>query len=219
MRRPTLALISGFSLLVSGCVPVALGAGAGYVGLQDRPAGQTADDTGLKLGIKKNLAQVQGNWLTDIGIDVYYGDVLLTGIVATREEGEKALDIVRRTDGVKRVYNELFVGAAYSASQRARDGWIAAQIQPRLLGAQDAFPLNYLITVVNNNVYIMGSAGSPAEHEHVLHVLRTTRGVAQVHDYLVVANKNTLNQPDVKTNTFGSVPSRQADPLSDSELK
>jgi osmotically-inducible protein OsmY len=217
MRRlAILALLASTTL--SACVPMGLGAGAGFVGLQDRPAGQTADDTGLKLGIKKNLATVQGSWLTDIGIDVYYGDVLLTGIVATREEGEKVLDIVRRTDGVKRVYNELFVGAAYSAAQRARDGWIAAQIQPRLLGAQDAFPLNYLITVVNNNVYIMGSAGSPAEHEHVLHVLRTTKGVAQVHDYLVVANKNTIDQPDVKTNTFGATPSKAADPLADSKM-
>ncbi|HEX2859167.1 MAG TPA: BON domain-containing protein [Alphaproteobacteria bacterium] len=217
MRRlATLAVLA--STILSACVPVALGTGAGYVGLQDRPVGQTTEDTGLKIGIKNNLAQVQGSWLTDIGIDVYYGDVLLTGIVATRAEGEKVLDIVRRTEGVKRVYNELFVGAAYSAAQRARDGWIATQIQPRLFGASDAYPLNYLITVVNNNVYIMGSTGSSAEHEHVLHVLRTTRGVAQVHDYLTVANSNTAGQPPVKRNTFGSGASRQADPLADSDM-
>lgn len=206
------------STVLSACVPVALGAGAGYVGLQDRPVGQTTEDTGLKIGLKNNLAKVNGRWLTDIGIDVYYGDVLLTGIVATRDEGEKVLDIVRRTEGVKRVYNELFVGAAYSAAQRTRDGWIAAQVQPRLFGAQDAYPLNYLITVVNNHVYIMGSVGSSAEHEHVLHVLRTTRGVAQVHDYLTLTNSNTVGQPDVQRNTFGSAPSRAADPLTDADM-
>lgn len=217
MRYLTVAALLA-STALSACVPVALGAGAGYVGLQDRPVAQTSEDTGTKIALKSALGHVNSDWMTSIGIDVYYGDVLLTGIVSTREEGEKVLDIVRRTEGVKRVYNELFVGAAYSTAQRGRDAWISAQIQPRLLGAKDAYPLNYLITVVNNHVYIMGSAGSAAEHEHVLHVLRTTRGVAQVHDYLTIANANTVEQPDVRKNNFGATPSRQADPLSDAEL-
>lgn len=187
--------------MLAGCAaPLVLGAaaGAGYVGLQNRPTAQIAEDTKVKVAVKDNLSQSQLTYLTDVGIDVFYGNVMLTGVVPTNAEGEKVLDMVRRTEGVKKVYNELFVGAAYTAGQKAKDAWIATQIQPRLLGAKDAYPLNYLITVVNNHVYIMGDTGNQGEKDHVLHILRTTRGVQQVHDYLVVKGTNS---DDDRSNT------------------
>lgn len=179
--------------LLSGCAaPMVLGAAAsaGYIGLQNRPTKQIAADTEVKVRIKDALSQSQFSYLTDVGIDVFYGDVLLTGVVPSNTEGEKVLDVVRRTQGVRKVFNELFVGAAYTAGQKAKDAWISTQIQPRLLGAKDAYPLNYLITTVNNHVYIMGETETAGEKDHVLHILRTTRGVQQVHDYLVVKGVN-----------------------------
>ncbi len=196
------ALLAATSL--AGCAaPVVLGAaaGAGYVGLQNRPAKQVAADTEVKVRIKDNLTQANFTYLTDIGIDVFYGDVLLTGVVPSNKEGERVLDLVRRTPGVKKVYNELFVGSAYTAGQKAKDAWISTQIQPRLLGAKDAYPLNYLITVVNNHVYIMGDTGNQGEKDHVIHILRTTRGVQQVHDYLVV---NGTDAADPRPNSVRS---------------
>jgi hyperosmotically inducible protein len=180
------ALIIPAALMSSCTVPMALGAGAaaGYVGLQERPTKQVAADTQIKVMIKDKLAQAKFDYLTDIGIDVYYNDVLITGIVPTREDGEKVLDIARRTAGVNKVYNELFVGAEYSTRQKAADAWLAAQIQPRLVGDQNAFPLNYLISVINGHVYILGSVATVGEQQHVLHILSTTNGVKQVHDYL-----------------------------------
>lgn len=199
-RRLPLVLAAASSLvLVSGaltaCAPVVLaGAGAaGYVGLQDRPVKQTAEDVKIKIGIKDFLTNKKFNYLTDVGIEVYYGDVLITGVVPTREDGETVLDIARRTEGVKRVYNELFVGAVYPAGQKARDAWISAQINTRLLANKNTYPLNYLMSVVNNHVYIMGSVQTSEEQRHALHILRTTQGVSQVHDYLTIAG--TPNAP------------------------
>lgn len=208
------ALLAATSL--AGCAaPVVLGAAAagGYVGLQNRPAKQVAADTEVKVRIKDNLTQANFSYLTDIGIDVFYGDVLLTGVVPSNKEGERVLDLVRRTPGVKKVYNELFVGSAYATSQKAKDAWISTQIQPRLLGAKDAYPLNYLITVVNNHVYIMGDTANQGEKDHVIHILRTTRGVQQVHDYLIV---NGQDAADPRPNTVRSdalQPATEVEPL------
>lgn len=180
------------SVFTTGCAaPVVLGAAAtaGYIGLQNRPTSQIATDTEIKLRIKDALAQTRSNYFTDINVDVFYGNVLLTGVVPTTAEGDVVLDIARRTPNVGKVYNELFVGSAYTVSQKAKDAWISAQIQPRLLGAKDAYPLNYLISVVNNHVYILGDALTQGEKDHVLHILRTTRGVQQVHDYLVIRSQ------------------------------
>lgn len=193
LRSTALATTLVLSALLGGCAaPLIIGgaATAGYVGLQNRTTQQIAADTEVKLRIKDALTQARGNYFVDVGIDVFYGNVLLTGVVPTQAEGDQVLDLARRTVGVQKVYNELFVGSAYTAGQKAKDAWISAQIQPRLLGAKDAYPLNYLITVVNNHVYIMGDALTQGEKDHVLHILRTTRGVQQVHDYLVIKGVN-----------------------------
>jgi osmotically-inducible protein OsmY len=210
-----LAALMAASSLSSCAAPMVLGAaaGAGYIGLQSRPAKQVAADTEVKVRIKDNLTQADFSYLTDIGIDVFYGEILLTGVVPTNAEGERVLDIVRRTDGVKKVYNELFVGSAYTAGQKAKDAWISAQIQPRLLGAKDAYPLNYLISVVNNHVYIMGDTLNQGEKDHVIHILRTTRGVQQVHDYLVLASKNAQDQRGNALRSESMVPAENISPI------
>jgi len=183
-----LALAACAAALAACAAPAVLGAGAaaGYVGLQERPPRQVATDSDLKLSIKKHLAQQKFAYVADVGVDVYYNDVLLTGVVPTAAEGDKVVALARNTEGTRKIYNELFVGTAYGVGQRAKDTWIAAQLQPRLIGTRDVYPLNYLVTVANAHVYIMGTAGTGAEKQNVLHLLSTTPGVAQVHDYLTV---------------------------------
>ncbi|MFZ2587299.1 MAG: BON domain-containing protein [Alphaproteobacteria bacterium] len=193
MRLPLYALalavtLSSTATLLASCAAPALALGAaataGYVGFQARPAEQIAKDTKIKLNIKDKLTAMKFNYLSDVGVDVFMNDVLLTGIIPTKEDGEAILDVARRTEGVAKVYNELFVGAPYSTTQKAKDAWIATQIQPRLVGDRETFPLNYLINVVNGHVYVIGSAGSPEEYKHLLHILSTVSGVQQVHDYI-----------------------------------
>lgn len=194
MKRPTIsaALLCPVLLcpvFLSGCAaPLIVGAAAtaGYVGLQERPSAQIAKDTALKTRIKGYLTETNYQYLSDIGIDVFYGDVLLTGILPTQKDGEDVASMVQRTQGVRKIYNELFIGAEYTTAQKAKDAWISTQIQPRLLATNGVFPLNYLITVVNSHVYILGSVGTANERSHVLHLLRTTKGVVQVHDYLIL---------------------------------
>lgn len=202
MRLLTVVLLSA-GLLLSACAAPAMIAGgaaaAGYVGLQSRPTKQIAADTNIKILIKDQLTQLNYKYLTDIGVDVFYNDVMLTGIVPTREDGEKVLDVARRTQGVSKVYNELFVGAQYSSAQKVKDAWIAAQIQPRLLADKNAFPLNYLISVVNGHAYIMGTASTGDEYQHVLHILRTTSGVVQVHDYIVMGKLSPEETGNIAT--------------------
>ncbi|PIZ29764.1 MAG: hypothetical protein COY40_06245 [Alphaproteobacteria bacterium CG_4_10_14_0_8_um_filter_53_9] len=226
-------LLGATALTATGCAPVIMGgaATAGYIGLQDRPVTQTAEDTKIKVSIKDRLTQTNTAYLTQIGIDVFYGDVLLTGVVPTTDEGERVLNIVRATPSVKKIYNELFVGSSYSLKQKASDTWVSAQLQPRLLAAKDAYPLNYLLSVVNGHVYVIGTVSSAEEHEHVLHILRTTKGVRQVHDYLTIENPDNNQEAGAPASAYGtagqgrltvgsrSYTTQAPDPLGDSTLK
>ncbi len=186
----TSLLVAGVmsTTLASCAAPVLLGAvgAASYASLQERGAKQVLIDTKIKTHIKDRLTNTNYRYLSDIGIDVYNNNVLLTGIVKDRESGAEALNIVRGTPEIKGVYNELFVGAEYSTRQKAKDAWISAQIQPRLLMDQKTYPINYLTSVVNNHVYVIGEVSSEAEHQHLLHLLRTIKGVVAVHDYITV---------------------------------
>jgi osmotically-inducible protein OsmY len=185
---------------LAGCgIPLVLGAAAtaGYVGLQTRPSGQVAADTDTKVRIKSYLTQTKYQYLADIGIDVFYGDVLVTGIVPTTADGEQVITLIKRTQGVRKVYNELFVGGAYTAAQKAKDAWITTQLQPRLIGTKGVYPLNYLISVANNHVYVMGTVASADERSNVLHLARTTPGVQQVHDYLLLASETPEGRPNL----------------------
>jgi osmotically-inducible protein OsmY len=215
---PVVALtVSG--ILLSGCaLPLIAGAAgtAGYIGFQQRPSAQIAEDTNIKASIKKALTQRYEGYFTDVGVDVFYGNVLLTGMVPTEAEAEKVAAMARSLQGVNRVYNNMFVGMTYTSSQKARDTWISTKIQSRLLGTNDAYPLNYLISVVDGHVYILGSASTVAEKTHVLHVLQTTTGVVQVHDYLGIEGVIAQGDlPDVPKQPDVLAPSRiqQTDPL------
>lgn len=201
-NRLLLCLLATSAL--TGCAaPLLLGAAAtaGYVGLQTRPAAQVGADSETKIRIKDRLTQTRFAYLSEIGIDVFYGDVLLTGTVPTMDEAERVLQIVQQTQGVGKVYNELFTDTASTVRQKARDTWIAAQIQPRLLGTRRSLPLNYLISVVNGHVYIIGEVASSDERNHTLHVLRTTKGVVQVHDYLREKAPDTTDERTNRVST------------------
>lgn len=190
----------GTALTLSACgVPLVMGAagGAAYVGLQNRPTKQVAADSQVKVRIISMLAQRDYRFLGDVGVDVFYNDVLVTGVVPTRALGEEIINLISKTQGVRKVYNELFVGDAYTTSQRAKDAWIAAQIKPRLIGTKGVYPLNYMISVVNNHVYALGSVSTAEERNNVLHLLRTTGGVTKVHDYLVIIAPTEEGRPNV----------------------
>ncbi|MDD9912400.1 MAG: BON domain-containing protein, partial [Alphaproteobacteria bacterium] len=158
-----LLAVTALTTSLSACAtPVLIGAAAtgAYVGLQERSAEQVAKDTKVKIHIKDRLVGKNYKYLNDIGVTVFEGDVLLTGIVPDKEKGEEVLKIAQTTPETERVYNELFVGAAYTASQKAKDTWIAAQIKPRLIGNKETFPINYSTDVVNGHVFIIGYVSS-----------------------------------------------------------
>jgi len=202
MRRTSsllsLAFVTAMSLAQSGCLaPLALGAlGTGtYLGVQERGAKQAVTDSKISLHIKKRLTEADGSYFTSVSADVLHGNVLLTGIVPTAEAGGQVLDLTRRTPDVKNIYNELFVAPAYPASRKAKDVWLATKIKARLFGEKSVYQVNYILSVVNSHVYVLGLASSDAEHAHVVHVLRTTPGVAQVHDYIQLAPSAVVDVP------------------------
>ena len=179
--------------LLTGCAPVIVGgmATAGYMAVQDRGIKTAFLDTKIKTNIKERLVSSRYQYATEVNVSVIEGRVLLTGVVPNTQLAVQAEQITRGADGVKEVYNELFLDGIYSSEQYSKDTWMGTQIRGKLLGAKDINAANYQISVINNNVYIVGLTDTPSERERVLHIARTTKGVDKVHNYVKLVEGQT----------------------------
>lgn len=172
-------------LVLSACAPVIIGGAAiaGTMALQERGMRDGVSDTKTKAVIKDRLAGINPNYIGGVGVDVVEGNVLLTGVVASSSEVADIVEAVRQSENVGAVYNELMVGD-YTIGERSSDTWVSTQLRTRLVANSDVFTINYNITVIKGRVFIYGIARNPAEKERALHIIRTTKGVQAVHDYI-----------------------------------
>ena len=75
-------------------------------------AGQSVDDATLATRAKAALVKDSTVSASDFNIDVYKGDVTLTGVAKTQDEVGRAIDDIRRVPGVKSVKNATRVATA-----------------------------------------------------------------------------------------------------------
>lgn len=80
-------------------------------------AGRAAERTGAVIGDAAITSAVKSKFLIDsavsglkIDVDTSNGVVTLSGMVATRQEADRAMSLARDTDGVRSVMNNLRVG-------------------------------------------------------------------------------------------------------------
>jgi hyperosmotically inducible protein len=97
-----LAAISAAVLLVTGCNAIK----------GKETVGQSVDDATISARSKAALVQDKTVSATDFNIDVYQGNVTLTGVAKTREEASHAEEVIRGVKGVKSVKNATRVASA-----------------------------------------------------------------------------------------------------------
>jgi osmotically-inducible protein OsmY len=81
-------------------------------------AGQYVDDTTLNARAKAALIKDKNVKSTDFSIEVYQGNVTLTGVAKTRAEAKLAEEDIRSIDGVKSVKNDVRIASADPATAR-----------------------------------------------------------------------------------------------------
>lgn len=75
------------------------------------PGGNSyVDDAMVTARVKKAIYNEPGLKVTDVSVTTEDGVVSLSGMVKSRAERNKATEVARKVEGVKRVKNELKVG-------------------------------------------------------------------------------------------------------------
>jgi hyperosmotically inducible periplasmic protein len=81
-------------------------------------AGQYVDDTTLSARAKAALIKDKNVKSSDFSIEVYQGNVTLTGVASTPAEAKLAEEDIRAIDGVKSVKNDVRVAQTNSSTTR-----------------------------------------------------------------------------------------------------
>jgi osmotically-inducible protein OsmY len=173
IRRPIIALSLGLAALLSaaslsGCA-VAVG-GAAVVGgaaAEERGLRGRTSDLAIEVKLKDKYVEERLRLISDIGVEVYEGRVLLTGATKDQTLSDRAVALAWQVDGVVAVLNEIqFVETG--VADFAHDAWITTQLVSKITFDKDILSINYSVETVNRVVYLIGIAQSKQEVDKVI---------------------------------------------------
>jgi osmotically-inducible protein OsmY len=194
MAQRTVPILIAAALLAAagGCTDPTAPFDAATMVAEDRPFGQVASDTGMKLEFDRQLATSKARDLYfDVSSDVYDGRMMLTGSVKTQADREQVVALARNVRGVKVVYDDIQVTDAGGFGSSAEDALLEAKLKTRLVGAKGIKSINYRWQSVNGMIYLIGMARSQAELDSVLAVIKDTEGVKGIVNHVQVAPNKT----------------------------
>ncbi len=185
-----LLTVSVVALLVSGCTPVSVAAGAGAtVGIA------AAQEGGLKAAVADSAIRLQ---ITDLwmkhSIELYRkadmtvkeGRVLITGNVPTADLRVDAVRLAWQAEGVRQVINELQVDSGNGVVSYTKDAVITSSLKTKMIFDKYIQSINYTVESNGGTAYLMGIAQDQKELNRVLDIARTTKYVKNVVSYVRV---------------------------------
>ncbi|WP_404398334.1 division/outer membrane stress-associated lipid-binding lipoprotein [Idiomarina loihiensis] len=168
-------------LSLQGCAAVAVGAAA--VGISSatdtRTIGTQVDDQTIEL--KANAKLGNDEQLDDARVVAisYDTNVLLVGQVPSEALKRRAEDVIKDTNGLNKIFNQLRIGSKASAAVRAGDSWITSKIKLKFANNKSIDAANIKVVTENAEVFLLGHV-SQAEADAAVEVARNVDGVERV---------------------------------------
>jgi osmotically-inducible protein OsmY len=183
--------------LLAGCLPAwttpaQLMGDAAVAAAEERALQDVTSDFSAKAEILQEFATKGQSLLASVRIDVYEGDVLLTGIVTEQDDEKKAEALTKGVEGIQNIFNEIQVSTDGGLENTAIDLTIEYKVQAALLGRIHARIINYRWRCVNRTVYLIGLAKDKDELDEALDAVIGTDGVEDVvHHIRIKGNEKT----------------------------
>jgi osmotically-inducible protein OsmY len=156
------ALIASFLvLLISGCAApllVAGGAAGGAAVAHDERSSQAIlDDTVIETKAKDAIYQdPEMAKRVHINITSFNHIVLLTGEALSRSTRDKAVNIVRHLDKVRRVHNEVRIADLTGFTSRTGDSWITSKVKAKMVATKGFDSTRVKVVTEDGTVFLMG---------------------------------------------------------------
>ena len=176
-----IAAIAGASTLLSGCVPLVVGAavaGTAVVATDRRSVGVQADDEAIELKIASSINTGYGDRV-HVNATCYNGIVLLTGEAPTADVVAAIGETARTTAKVRVVHNEIVVAAVSPFGSRSNDSYITSKVKSRFVEANKFSATHVKVVTDRQVVYLMGLVKRD-EADNAAQIASTTSGVLRV---------------------------------------
>lgn len=174
----------GMTLLLlqtHGCGALVAGVAGGAVAAHDRrPSTTMLEDEAIEL-TAVDLLYNNPELSTTVHINVtsYNHVVLLTGEALSTSLRDKAIDIVRNINRVKRVHNEVHIADLANFKSRTKDTWITSKVKTRMLTTENFDATRIKVITENRTVYLMGLVTNEQGNE-AAELARHIEGVTRV---------------------------------------
>lgn len=178
------APLIAIAVIANGCTATDLaiggGATAGVAASEERGISGSLSDAQISAQINYAWLDENVDMFHSLNISVYDGRVMVTGILPTQAQVDKAIELAWKVNGVREVINEIIVDPSGRTGTFATDSFITAELKAKLLFDRDVSAVNYSVDAVRGIVYIMGVAQSQAELDRVIGYARNIRYVRKV---------------------------------------
>ncbi|MBA3987594.1 MAG: BON domain-containing protein [Idiomarina sp.] len=170
---------------MQGCALVVAGgaAGATMVAMDARDVGTQVDDNNLRLRIQTALQEQSELAEQRVLIVTYNSNVLAYGQVSSNGMREQAVRLIRNTQGVNRVYDQLRVAEPVSFTQRSRDTLLTSRVKTTLIAQRQFDHSNIRVFTEASEVFLVGRTSREAA-ANAIEVTRHINGVERVIDVI-----------------------------------
>jgi osmotically-inducible protein OsmY len=167
-------------LFVSACESPAALIDAALVLVEERSRVDVKTDTTINLKINAAFLDQKNGLFRDIAVDVYEGEVLLTGSVREAEVKRRASTLVAGIPDVRKVLNEVQVAEGNGIRETSADITLETKIKVALRLANGVHSVNMRWRSVGGTIYLFGRALSQAEQEAAIATIRGIEGVERL---------------------------------------
>lgn len=187
MRFIVLLLIFTLGIFLGGCPAAVVGGAAGgyKVATDERTAGGLWDDATIASKVKNALIKDERVKARKVDVDVVDGIVTLTGLVGTKAEVKRAVEVAGKVPHVKGVKNNLQVGTR-TFGEAIDDQLIRSKIKTKLIGEPGIKSLNIDVDVLKGVVTLTGIVETKRQEKKVIELARSVAGVVKVVDNITV---------------------------------
>jgi osmotically-inducible protein OsmY len=162
-QRAQRLLLAGLAfsglMALSGCGLLVVGGAAATtatVATDRRTAGEQVEDQAIEMKIGAEMRKLFSEEVSRVNATSYAGIVLLTGDVPTEQGKQSAAEAARKVEKVKKVINELRVGAITPVSVRTNDTWLTSKVKSTLLNTKGVPSRTIAVTTERGVVYLLG---------------------------------------------------------------
>ena len=201
LRTVSISLLAAFAVMLVipaqaiDLNPFSLIKSAVEAAAEDRSSGDIATDLKIKTAITAAIVDELGTDVISLNVDVYEQDVMLTGAVEDPKLKQKAGQLSKAAEGVKKTYNDILVIKSIDKEKGAVENFvddtvIESKVDALLLDGTGVNVTNFRWRSVGGRVFLFGRALSNGELKKAIGIVKKIKNVTKVTSRVKVRPKS-----------------------------